>query len=139
VIPVTDDRAIKLTTALYYTPSGRSIQAQGIEPDISVERVRVTAVQPRSQVTEADLKGHLKNRNGGEERGSENREVADTELLNKDSQLYEALNLLKGLSIFRNIKGSEAPKPQAHTPKERPVQEAKPQQLEPHSDHPGKA
>ena len=101
VIPVTDDRAVKLTTALYYTPKGRSIQAQGIEPDITVERVRVTAVQPRAQLTEADLAGHLKNKNGGEERSSANREAPDTELLNRDSQLYEALNLLKGLSIFR--------------------------------------
>lgn len=101
VIPVTDDRAVKLTTALYYTPKGRSIQAQGIEPDISVERVRVTSVQPRSSITEADLDGHLKNRNGGEEQGAKNREQADTELQNQDSQLYEALNLLKGLTIFR--------------------------------------
>lgn len=102
VIPITDDRAVKLTTALYYTPSGRSIQAQGIEPDITVERVRVTAVQPRAARTEADLKGHLKNRNGGEEHGAETRkEAADTELLNRDSQLYEALNLLKGLSLFK--------------------------------------
>jgi len=127
VIPVTDDRAVKLTTALYYTPNGRSIQAQGIEPDITVERVRVTAVQPRSQVTEADLQGHLKNKNGGEEHGSDNRAPADTNLLNRDSQLYEALNLLKGLSIFRDKA------PVSNTPEHRsnstnqPKEEAKPQ------------
>ena len=115
VIPVTDDRGVKLTTALYYTPKGRSIQAQGIEPDITVERVRVTAVRPRSQVTEADLKGHLKNRNGGEERGADSREMADTELLNRDSQLYEALNLLKGLSLFRDKMPNTAIEPASAT------------------------
>src|SRR5690606_25449588 len=53
VIPITEDRAVKLTTALYYTPDGRSIQAQGIEPDIEVERVKVTAVEPSVGLTEA--------------------------------------------------------------------------------------
>lgn len=103
VIPISDDRAVKLTTALYFTPEGRSIQAQGIAPDITVERVRVTAVQPRSKVTEADLSGHLANANGGEERDSDSRDI-DTSLHNKDSQLYEALNLLKGISIFNSSK-----------------------------------
>ena len=101
VIPITDDRAVKLTTALYYTPNGRSIQAQGIEPDIIVERVRVTAIQPRLNISEADLSGHIINKQGGEEFNSKNREQADTALQNKDSQLYEALNLLKGLSMFK--------------------------------------
>ena len=101
VIPITDDRAVKLTTALYYTPNGRSIQAQGIEPDIIVERVRVTAVKPRLNISEADLSGHLRNKQGGDEFNAQNREKGDTELQNKDSQLYEALNLLKGLSMFK--------------------------------------
>ncbi len=101
IIPITEDRAVKLTTALYYTPNGRSIQAQGIEPDITVERVRVTAVQPRSRVTEADLSGHLKNGNGGDDIDSRHRPEADTEFQNQDSQLYEALNLLKGLTLFK--------------------------------------
>lgn len=114
VIPITDDRAVKLTTALYYTPSGRSIQAQGIEPDILVERVRVTAVQPRIAVKEADLSGHLKNTRGGEEIKA-SADVTETELHNQDSQLYEALNILKSLYLFKQ---SQAPqkldsKPQA--------------------------
>lgn len=101
VIPISDDRAVKITTALYFTPNGTSIQAKGIEPDIKVERVRVTAVRPRARYTEADLSGHLKNADGGEESTAKSRSEADTTLHNQDSQLYEALNLLKGISIFK--------------------------------------
>ncbi|TVZ37284.1 carboxyl-terminal processing protease [Alteromonadaceae bacterium 2753L.S.0a.02] len=100
VIPITDDRAVKLTTALYYTPNGRSIQAQGIEPDIVVERVRVTAVRPRIAVKEADLSGHLKNASGGDEVSSKD-DKTETQLHNQDSQLYEALNILKSLNLFK--------------------------------------
>jgi len=100
VIPITDDRAVKLTTALYFTPNGRSIQAQGIDPDINVERVRVTAVKPRMAVKEADLSGHIKNAKGGEDISS-NDDKAETGLHNQDSQLYEALNILKSLDLFR--------------------------------------
>jgi carboxyl-terminal processing protease len=113
VIPVTEDKAVKLTTALYFTPNGRSIQAQGIEPDIEVERVRITAVKPHSGVSEASLSGHLANTlSGGENARTEDETEgqAAEELHNKDSQLYEALNLLRGLNIFqkaREIKRSE--------------------------------
>ncbi|UTF58693.1 S41 family peptidase [Gilvimarinus sp. DA14] len=105
VVPITDSRAIKLTTARYYTPSGRSIQAQGIEPDVVVERAKVTAVKPRLRTTEADLAGHLNNDNGAAEVGSkerENQRNGSTSLLANDNQLHEALNLLKGLNIFRH-------------------------------------
>ena len=106
VQPITQDKAIKLTTALYFTPNGRSIQAQGIVPDIPVERVRVTAIKSRSPVTEAELSGHLNNNAGKEvDRKTRDAEQADTErsLQNQDNQLYEAVNLLKGLSIFNHI------------------------------------
>lgn len=63
--------------------------------------MRVTAVQPRARISEADLSGHLENGNGGADIDSEHREKADTDLQNQDSQLYEALNLLKGLTIFK--------------------------------------
>lgn len=104
VVPITESRAIKLTTARYYTPKGRSIQAQGIEPDVVVERAKVTAVKPVLRTTEADLAGHLGNGNGGEEVGSKARkksEAAESSMLARDNQLHEALNLLKGLHIFR--------------------------------------
>ena len=100
VIPISEDRAVKLTTARYFTPNGNSIQAQGIQPDIVIERVKVTAVQPRKGVTEADLAGHLSNSNGKEEVASKDRKSVDTDLLNKDSQLYEAITLLKALALF---------------------------------------
>ncbi|WP_018015338.1 S41 family peptidase [Teredinibacter turnerae] len=113
VIPITNDRAVKLTTALYYTPNGRSIQAQGIEPDILVERVRVTAVRPRLSVKEADLSRHLKNTKGGDEVTAKD-DVSETELHNQDSQLYEALNILKSLTLFKESQqkhGASQPAP----------------------------
>jgi len=103
VIPISNDRAIKLTTALYYTPNGRSIQAQGIEPDVDVERVEITAIQKGLGTTEADLARHLGNSKGGEESTSKdraNKRISSAELLKEDNQLHEALNLLKGLNIF---------------------------------------
>ncbi len=103
VIPISNDRAIKLTTALYYTPNGRSIQAQGIEPDVNVERVQITAIQQGLGTTEADLARHLGNSKGGEESTSKDRaskRLSSAELLKEDNQLHEALNLLKGLNIF---------------------------------------
>jgi carboxyl-terminal processing protease len=103
VIPISNDRAIKLTTALYYTPNGRSIQAQGIEPDVDVERVEIGAIQKGLNTTEADLARHLGNTKGGEESTSKdraNKRISSAELLKEDNQLHEALNLLKGLNIF---------------------------------------
>ncbi len=103
VIPISNDRAIKLTTALYYTPNGRSIQAQGIEPDVDVERVQVTSIQQGLNTTEADLERHLGNDKGGKETNRKEREqrrITSAELLKEDNQLHEALNLLKGLNIF---------------------------------------
>ncbi|MCV6624656.1 MAG: S41 family peptidase [Cellvibrionaceae bacterium] len=102
VLPINKDKAIKLTTALYFTPKGRSIQAQGIEPDIEVERVRVTAVKPRARVSEADLSGHLGNRNGGENKAKDRQaqQKQKLKLLERDNQLYEAINILKGLALL---------------------------------------
>lgn len=111
VIPITDDRAVKITTALYFTPSGRSIQAQGIDPDIVIERVKVTALKPRGEVTEADLRGHLKNASGGEDISSKDRAEPELELHTKDSQLYEAINILKGMDFYRRAKLGEKTDP----------------------------
>ncbi len=97
VLPISDSRAVKLTTALYFTPNGRSIQAEGIEPDIEVERAKVTAYDNSRRVTEADLSGHLDNANGGKE--SKNKKTTSS-LLSRDNQLYEALTLLKGINVL---------------------------------------
>ncbi len=101
ILPLSESRAVKLTTALYFTPSGRSIQAEGIEPDILVERARVTAYNTTQRITEADLSGHLDNVNGnnGKTGGASTRKLS-SELLSSDNQLYEALTLLKGLNVL---------------------------------------
>jgi carboxyl-terminal processing protease len=99
VLPISDSRAVKLTTALYFTPQGRSIQAQGIAPDILVERAKVTAYHASRQVKEADLTGHLDNAGGGEESKADAQDTINS-LLSTDNQLYEALTLLKGLNIL---------------------------------------
>lgn len=98
VLPMSDSRAIKLTTAVYFTPNGRSIQAEGIVPDIVVERAIITAYDSTQRISEADLSGHLSNANSTRQ---SNKRPASKELLTDDNQLYEALALLKGLNILR--------------------------------------
>ena len=106
VLPLDDTRAIKLTTSLYYTPSGRSIQAQGITPDIIVGDAFVTRrSRSISQYNEADLPGRLANGNG-EETVDSDEEMAEAlisaeQVLVTDYPLNEALNVLKGVNAFR--------------------------------------
>lgn len=103
VVPLSENSAIKLTTARYYTPNGRSIQAQGIVPDITVERAKVEMLPRGDNFTEADLDRHLGNGEGKTESDSKARKARENkngELLTSDNQLYEALNLLKGLNIL---------------------------------------
>lgn len=105
IMPMLDNTALKLTTARYYTPSGRSIQAEGIVPDIKLERVKVTQVKKPEieRLKEADLKRHLSNGNGKKEKASRKKKADEKEsLASSDYHLYEALNLLKGLSILQN-------------------------------------
>ncbi|NWL76748.1 peptidase S41 [Pseudomonas taiwanensis] len=101
VLPLNNDRALKLTTALYYTPNGRSIQAQGIVPDIEVARAKVTREQDGETFKEADLAGHLGNGNGGADRPSTSKKSAEPRPQDDDFQLSQALNLLKGLNVTR--------------------------------------
>jgi len=100
VIPITEDRAIKLTTALYYTPNGRSIQAKGIEPDVRLEKSN-TSVEQKAPIAEADLVGHIGNKDGQEvgSRARERETVVSDDIL-KDNQVSDAINLLKGLHIL---------------------------------------
>jgi len=103
ILPLSNGTAVKLTTARYYTPSGRSIQAEGIKPDIELDQVRVSAVERSiDPVKEADLSGHLSNGNGKKSKKSaEAEDEAEESLAETDYELYEALNLLKGLAIQR--------------------------------------
>ena len=99
VLPLDGDRAIKLTTSLYYTPEGRSIQAQGIEPDILVEEAFITRRSRNvTQFTESDLPGSL---DGNDPDADAAALVSAAEVISTDFQLNEALNLLKGLNTLR--------------------------------------
>ncbi len=101
VMEVDESQAIKLTTARYYTPSGRSIQAAGIEPDVVVEaREFKKKGASITRIKERDLDGHLENEN----KPSESTEAPDLEeTLARDYQLNEAYNLMKGLIRFRSL------------------------------------
>ncbi len=103
ILPLSNGTAVKLTTARYFTPSGRSIQNEGIKPDIVLDRVRVSAVeQTFDPIKEADLSGHLTNGNGRKEPKADNKKKEKkASLAQTDYQLYEALNLLRGLAIQR--------------------------------------
>ena len=125
IIPLQNEDAIKTTTARYYTPSGRSIQAEGITPDVTLQPVKLAkADQPDGDgfIKEADLKGRLDNPNakpadksatpadktdpGDQSKAGDNGKPQDAnktdgELQLSDFELFEALNLLKGLAIAR--------------------------------------
>ncbi len=107
ILPTSNGGAVKLTTARYYTPSGRSIQAEGIEPDVTLARVRLESLEPDKfqPVKEADLSRHLEN---GNAKKDNRKKINKTKPLENDSikdyPLHEALNLLKGISILRSGK-----------------------------------
>lgn len=108
VLPIDYDSAIKLTTALYYTPSGRSIQAKGIEPEITVDDLKVPKAQSDNAqnlvISEADLNKHLTDGSAAGTAAAAastapSQKVQD--LLYSDFQLYEAVNVLKGMIAER--------------------------------------
>ena len=104
VLPLDSKRGIKLTTALYFTPSGRSIQARGIIPDIVVEEVEVPVKKDESVFTgftEANLAGHLTEATENNDKTSLKSNKEELNLLHEDYQLYTALTILKGLAIAR--------------------------------------
>ncbi len=105
ILPLDNGSALKLTTARYYTPSGNSIQARGIIPDITLDRVRVSRVDVGQGVKEADLARHLESEGAEEdfEAAQQARQpTGEVPLAQRDFALYEALNLLKGLYILND-------------------------------------
>ena len=104
VLPLNNDRALKLTTALYYTPKGRSIQAQGIVPDILVERAKLSQEDSTMGIKEADLVGHLGNGNGGPDKRSNADKDKKPRLQDEDYQINQAVNLLKGINVLSGTK-----------------------------------
>lgn len=107
IVPVNQRTAVKLTTARYFTPNGRSIQAEGIVPDIELANVRLTQREDSAkQIKESDLAGHLENGDGGDgdDKASDQEKSAAKRQAEADASDYglnEALNLLKGLAILR--------------------------------------
>lgn len=96
IIPIGNEGALKLTTALYYTPEGRSIQAAGIIPDVEVPQGRFEAADGQSGGAEASLRGRIDNPEGQNSDGTKSDDNAENNP--EDYQLQYALNLLRGLS-----------------------------------------
>ena len=109
IIPLGEYGAMRITTARYYTPSGRSIQAEGIEPDILVKPAKVEVIERLYNVSEANLSNALKN-----EQKDDNKNVADKAKQDKkeqdlkDYQLVRALDLVKALSLYGSNEQSKA-------------------------------
>ncbi len=99
VLPVSDTKALKLTTSLYYTPNGRSIQAEGIVPDVVVERAQLTSLEQGNRLREADLNRSIENAGSTVETETE----AIATLREDDNQIYEAFTLLKGINVYQSL------------------------------------
>jgi len=112
IVPLSGHGAMRLTTARYFTPSGRSIQAKGIDPDILVEQARIETLDSPKRRSESDLRNALDNGNdteknktkkdksevakiGAKEKGRENEPP-------QDYQLARSLDLLRGIAMFSN-------------------------------------
>lgn len=106
VFPIDNNTALKLTTALYYTPSGRSIQAMGIVPDVLVSNLAVSKTDTDEvlidPINESDLSGHLKNGNGKSfAENLEEKTKSENTLAQNDFQLYQALMILEGINAAK--------------------------------------
>ena len=107
VIPLEDGSALKLTTAKYYTPSGRSIQAEGIKPDIFVKYVRPSEDKEMTDdfIRERDLKGHIKPKKENDT-SKDNGANKEQDVLMQDNQLKSALDIIKSWDLMKkNLKG----------------------------------
>jgi len=108
ILPMNNNAAIKITTARYYTPNGRSIQAEGIKPDIQIDKLKVADFNPEdgSFVKESQLDRHLENTGKKDApvtdaQGADGDKTQRAELAKQDYELYEALNLLKGMVLLQ--------------------------------------
>ncbi|MEJ0010568.1 MAG: S41 family peptidase [Alphaproteobacteria bacterium] len=121
VIPIEGHGAIRLTTARYYTPSGVSIQAKGITPDISVEQAKVEVIKNGDDnLSEAQLKGHLTNDQDGQAASAPAQKAVEA-MVNKeesaaaDYQLSRALDLIRAVSIYQQMAPAGSAGPNATT------------------------
>lgn len=104
VIPLEKNHgAIRLTTALYYTPSGKSIQAHGIEPDVEVSAAKIEKQKNDDPNSEADLKGHIEVQVQEAVAEAKKEKITDDnfDLYDKDYQLARAIDLVRGISIYK--------------------------------------
>ena len=100
VIPLRNKGAMRITTARYYTPSGRSIQAKGIEPDVDVKQAKLEEIKSYGlNLSEADLKGALKNEQITDKKDANAKKEGEEDDL-KDYQLIRALDLVKALYLY---------------------------------------
>jgi carboxyl-terminal processing protease len=110
ILPMNNNAALKLTTARYFTPAGRSIQAKGIDPDIVLETAKSEDTSSGLRIQEADLAGHLESNNSNSSYKKKKQIVLPkrdpkklgSALAKKDYLLYEALTFLKGMKAVRN-------------------------------------
>lgn len=103
IMPMSNGTALRLTTARYYTPSGRSIQGEGILPDIELRPIKVDAQDDKGlTIHESDLTGHLENSTSAEFKAQEDAakkiDEAEQKLAKEDYDLYQGLMILKGLA-----------------------------------------
>lgn len=98
LLPIQGDSALKLTTARYYTPSGHSIQGQGINPDIEVKRGELVSQENANPIYESDLRGTLAN--DTETTIDTAQSLFDNQRIKSDNQLAEAVNLLRGFTML---------------------------------------
>ena len=104
IIPVSSKGAIRLTTARYYTPSGKSIQATGIEPDIYVPQSKLEVIEKTNGRKESSLRGHLdKEDTDANTNKDEDSSKNSTNNLDEDYQLNRALDLIKSISVYENL------------------------------------
>ncbi len=103
IMPLAGHGAMRLTTSLYYTPSGRSIQQTGITPDILVQQAKVEVLDARPRRSEANLRNAIKNTNGenGIQTEENNGSTPVTDAAPQDYQLIRALDLLRGLALYQ--------------------------------------
>ena len=125
ILPMNNRSALKLTTARYFTPNGRSIQAEGIKPDIVIDKVKVSSIKSSNVETikEADLSRHLANPvtdkgktspteqadDGKAKKGDKDEDADKSPLAERDYELYEAFNMLKGMVMLNSKRSVAAP------------------------------
>jgi len=114
VLQIDEKTAVKLTTARYFTPTGRSIQAKGIVPDIPIASLEIKKNDEKAEnvkvLSEANLSGHISNPNGENKITEEEKKTTNKILAEDDYLLFEALNVLKSMNLIQAMNDKKAKK-----------------------------